>query len=62
MIEINEREVYTTLPESKRVHRLNTEHYFVRCTKLPADTAENFEEVNIEDVPVEETPEDIDNQ
>lgn len=62
MIEINDKEVYTTLPESKRVHRIDTGHYFTRCTKLPADTAEDFEEVDIEDVPVEETPEDIDNQ
>lgn len=62
MIEINEKEIYTTLPESKRVHRIDTEHYFVRCTKLPNDTAADFEEVAIEDVPAEETPEDIDNQ
>lgn len=54
MIEINEREVYTTLPESKRVHRLNTEHYFIRCTKLPSDTLATFEEVDISQVPQDE--------
>ena len=54
MIEINEKEIYTTLPESKRVHRIDTEHYFIRCTKLPSDVAESFEEVAIEDVPNDE--------
>ena len=54
MIQITDKEIYTDDAANKRVHRLNTEHYFIRCTKLPADTAEDFEEVDISQVPQNE--------
>ena len=53
-IVITDKEVYTDAPATKRVHRIDTEHYFIRCTKLPSDVAESFEEVAIEDVPNDE--------
>lgn len=56
-IVIDTKEVYTDAPDTKRVHRIGTENYFSRCTKLTTDTAEDFEEVNVEDVPNEETEE-----
>lgn len=54
MIEINDKEVYTDDAANKRVHRLNTEHYFIRCTKLPSDTLATFEEVDISQAPQDE--------
>ena len=44
MIQITEKEVYST--EQKYVHRIGTDSYFKRATKLPNDTAEMFEEVD----------------
>lgn len=52
MIHINNKEVYTDLLE-KKVHRIGTDLYFSRCTKLPNDTISSFEEVAIEDIPQE---------
>lgn len=54
MIEFSEEEVYTTLPEEKKVHRIGTDVYFTRCTRLESDTIEDFEEVNIEPSPTPE--------
>lgn len=51
MIEISDKEVYTTSPETMKVHRLNTDVYFSRCTRLNNDTLDDFEEVRIEDIP-----------
>lgn len=44
MIKITEKEVYST--EGKYVHRIGTEAYFKRCSKLPNDTEGMFEEVD----------------
>lgn len=60
MIQITDNEVHTTQPESKRVHRIGTNAYFVKCTKLANDSAANFEEVLIEDIPDPEAEEDKD--
>ena len=57
-IVISEKEVYTDAPDTKRVHRLGTDIYFSRCTKLNDDTTEKFEEVNVEDVPTDDDPSD----
>ena len=54
MIKITENEVYTDKPETMRVHRLGTDVYFSRCTRLVADTAADCEEVRVEDVPSDE--------
>jgi len=54
MIRLTENEVYTDKPETMRGHRLGTEVYFSRCTRLSDDSVENFEEVRIEDVPSNE--------
>ena len=59
MIEMNEKEVYTTSPNEKRVHRIDTDVYFSRCTRLNGDTLVMFEEVNIEDVLQLEIPDDF---
>lgn len=61
MIKITENEVYTDSPETMRVHRLGTDVYFSRCTLLAADSAEDFEEVRIEDVPSDEPTEEEEN-
>lgn len=53
MIHITNKEVYTDLQE-KKLHRIGTDLYFSRCTKLPNDTISSFEEINIEDIPQEE--------
>lgn len=53
MIKITDKEVYST--EGKYVHRIGTEAYFKRCSKLPNDTEEMFEEVD--EIP-EHNPED----
>lgn len=44
MIVITDKEIYSDA--DKYVHRLGTDAYFKRCTKLPNDTAEKFEEVD----------------
>ena len=44
MIKITETEVFST--DGKYVHRLNTNNYFKRATKLPNDTEELFEEAD----------------
>lgn len=54
MIKITENEVYTDSPETMRVHRLGTDVYFSRCTRLSTDKAADFEEVRLEDVPSDE--------
>ena len=53
-IVIDTKEVYTDAPDTKRVHRLGTDIYFSRCTKLANDTAEDFEEVDLSQVPDDE--------
>ena len=55
MIQITEKEVYST--EQKYVHRIGTDSYFKRATKLPNDTAEMFEEVD--SIPAPPTEEEI---
>ena len=54
MIKITKNEVYTDSPETMRVHRLGTDVYFSRCTRLSTDKAADFEEVRLEDVPSDE--------
>ena len=56
---MNNKEVYTTSPNEKRVHRMGTDVYFSKCTRLKGDTLDMFEEVNIEDVPQLEIPDDF---
>ena len=51
MIQISEKEVWTTEPQTKRLHRLWSVCYFVRGQLLPNETAESFEEVNLSDIP-----------
>lgn len=43
MIKITDKEVYST--EGKYVHRIGTDSYFKRCSKLKDDSEEDFEEV-----------------
>lgn len=45
MIQITDKEITST--EGKYVHRIGTDVYFKRATKLPTDTAEMFEEVDV---------------
>lgn len=59
MIEMNNKEVFTTLPSEKRVHRIDTDVYFSRCTRLNGDTLDMFEEADIADVPQLEIPDDF---
>ena len=59
MIEITDKEVFTTLPEEKRIHRLGTDVYFSRCTKLNGDTIGNFEEISIEDIPSQDSQDEL---
>ena len=44
MIVISEKEVYSD--NGKYIHRIGTDAYFKRCSKLPSDTEDNFEEVD----------------
>jgi len=44
MIVIENNQVYSD--SGKYVHRVGTESYFRRCTALPSDMVENFEEVD----------------
>ena len=44
MIQITDKEITST--DGKYVHRLGTDVYFKRATKLPADTPEMFEEAD----------------
>lgn len=44
MIVINNKEIYSD--ENKLIHRIGTETYVRRCTKLPNDTVDMFEEVD----------------
>ena len=44
MIQITDKEITST--EGKYVHRLGTDVYFKRATKLPTDTPEMFEEAD----------------
>lgn len=44
MIIITEKEVYSD--NGKYIHRIGTDAYFKRCSKLPSDTSDNFEEVD----------------
>ena len=55
MIKITETEVFST--DGKYVHRLNTDNYFKRATKLPNDTEALFEEVD--NIPAPPTEEEI---
>lgn len=55
MIQITEKEVLST--ENKYVHRIGTDSYFKKATKLPNDTAEMFEEVDA--IPAPPTEEEI---
>lgn len=45
MIVITTKEIYSD--SGKYIHRIGTDAYFKRCSKLPTDTADNFEEVDI---------------
>lgn len=51
MIKIQGNEVYTTASKTKKIHRLGEEIYFTRCILFPNETIDNFEEVNISDIP-----------
>lgn len=44
MIKIENKQVFST--EDKFVHRIGTDTYFKRGTVLPADTVDDFEEVD----------------
>lgn len=44
MIVLKDNQVYSD--QGKMVHRLGSDAYFSRATTLPADTAEDFEEVD----------------
>lgn len=56
MIETNDREAYTTTPETHRLRRpADPEAYFTRCTLLPRETAEDFEEIPLDEIPQDET-------
>lgn len=44
MIVITTKEIYSD--SGKYIHRIGTDAYFKRCSKLPTDTADNFEEVD----------------
>lgn len=50
MIVISEKEVHSD--NGKYIHRIGTDAYFKRCSKLKTDTEDNFEEV--ENLPDEE--------
>ena len=55
MIVITDKEVYSD--SNKLVHRIGTQSYFKRCTKLAEDTDTDFEEVDA--VPDEEEEETV---
>lgn len=55
MIVITDKEVYSD--SNKLVHRIGTQAYFKRCTKLAEDTDTDFEEVDA--VPAEEEEETV---
>jgi len=59
MVKISDKEVYTTATKTKKIHRIGTDVYFTRCTKLPNDTLDDFEEIDIENVPQIEEPLEI---
>lgn len=51
MIQQENKEVYTTLPESKRIKRKAHDELFTRTIMFPTETTDDFEEVDF----VEET-------
>lgn len=55
MIVITEKEVYSDA--GKLVHRIGTESYFTRCTKLSDDVDTDFEEVD--EIPIQEEEETV---
>lgn len=59
MIKIENNEVFTTEPETKKLHRIGEDMYFARCILFPNESVENFEEVDIEDIPQPNTEEEL---
>lgn len=51
MIQITDKEVFSD--RGKFVHRKGTDVYFTRCSKLPSDTVDKFEEVDAVPDPTE---------
>ena len=51
MIKINNNEAYTDMPDTHRICRHGDEMYFTRTTLLAGETAEDFEEVPVDELP-----------
>ena len=51
MIKINNNEAYTDMPDTHRICRHGDGMYFTRTTLLAGETAEDFEEVPVDELP-----------
>ena len=51
MIKINDNEAYTDMPDTHRISRHGDGMYFTRTTLLAGETAEDFEEVPVDELP-----------
>ena len=51
MIHIKGNEAYTDMPDTHRISRHGDEMYFTRTTLLAGETAEDFEEVPVDELP-----------
>ena len=58
MIKIENNEAYTDMPETKKIHRKSSDVYGTRCTLFEGETEKDFEEVKLEDIPVEPNPDE----